>query len=139
MLMRTLLFLLLAGFTIKGNTQEKENARVYFMRSTGTASFASAYRIFTDDSLSCNLNNNSFSVHELKPGVHHFQVRSSVTSKPSKKIKTVELTLEPGETYYFSVTVQRPVGDIAGIALMEVTVNTANKMLRDLKPDNNCK
>jgi hypothetical protein len=136
--MRIFLILLLAGSAYEGEAQDKASATVYFMRSTGTFSLGSAFSIFTDDSLSCNLNNKSFSVHQLTPGLHRFQVRSSVTSKPSKKIKTVELNMEPGETYYFSVTVQRPVGDIAAVAIMEVTINTANKLLPELKQDTNC-
>jgi hypothetical protein len=113
-----------------------EGASVYFMRSTG-ASGLGAFNAFIDDSLVCKLNNNCYSVHNVTSGQHIFQVRAD-GAKPKKKNSNIVLQIEPGQSYYFTLNVTNHMYT-ATLMLVEVTVNTAKKMLPALKEDKHCK
>lgn len=133
-----LLLVLILSFQ-SGKTQDSlrtGTATVYFLRSTGATGSMGAFSTFIDDQLACHLNNKSFSIHQVAPGQHRFQAKFD-GSKSSKKIKTLDLTLKAGETYYISVDVTNH-AFTASIYLMEITVNTARKMLPELKEDKNC-
>jgi hypothetical protein len=130
--------LLFSGFTICSHAQDSSarNATVYFLRSTGMSGMG-AFSAFIDEGLACHLNNNSYSVHQVAPGLHKMQARFD-GKKPAKKINTLDIPMEAGQTYYISVDVTNH-AFTATIHLVEVTINTARKMMASLKEDKNCK
>jgi hypothetical protein len=131
--------ILFVGLSFTANSQDSNSvklATIYFMRSTGSTGIG-PFSTFIDDSLACYLNNNSYSIHQVKPGLHRLQTRMD-GHRPRKKIKTLDITMAPGQTYYISLDVTNHY--LTGsLYLMEVTVNTAKKMLPSLKEDKNCK
>ena len=52
-----------------------QNAKVYFMRSTGFTGSAQGFTVFIDDVVVCKLNNKRFSIHDVAPGKHIFSVQ----------------------------------------------------------------
>lgn len=138
--MRTIVTLfLLASFSVKAQAQDSTQVKpalIYFYRSTGMSGLG-AYSAFIDDSLACHLNNNSYSIHSVAPGLHKLQAKVD-GDKPSKKRQTLDLVMEPGKSYYVSMGVTN--GMItSSLYLTEVTINTFKKMLPNLKEDTNCK
>jgi hypothetical protein len=111
-------------------------ATVYFMRSTGLAGFG-AFSTFIDDSLACHLNNKRYSVHTILAGIHTFGFQFD-GKKAKKKSKMLSLMLKAGHTYYFNIEIGGQ-WFVDAFYLMEVTENTAKKMLPLLKEDINCK
>lgn len=132
-------FIFHIGFCLAAGAQENAAARpatLYIMRATGMTGVG-AFSAFIDDELACRLNNNCYSIHIVRPGLHMLQVTEG-GKQPKKKVQVLELVMEPGETYYVSMNVTNR-AYWSSLYLMEVTVNTAKKMLPSLKEDTHCK
>lgn len=130
---------LLACTTFSCIAQDSSNAKfatIYFMRSSGAMGL-NAFSAFIDDRLACHLNNNRYSIHTLSPGLHKFQVKAD-GKKAGKKIRTLDLTLSAGQKYYLMMDVTDHYF-FGSVSLIELTENTAGKMLPKLKEDTNCR
>ena len=133
-----LLSLFLGVFFCFSKAQENTQlSTIYFIRSTGISGGAGAFSAFIDDSLACHLNNNCYSIHFVTSGLHKLQARFD-GRKPKEKIQTLDILMEPNETYYISMSVTNH-GFYTNLYLIEVTKNTAQKMFLTLNEDNNCK
>lgn len=133
-----LLSLFLTAHGVFCEAQENNGvSTIYFMRSTGLSGGSGAFSAFIDDSLACHLNNNRYSIHQTIPGLHKLQARFE-GRKPKDKIQTLDITLQPGETYYISMSITN-YGFYSNIYLIEVTKSTAKKMLKTLSEDSKCK
>jgi len=130
--------LFLGGFCVFSEAQENpELSTIYFMRSTGLAGRPGPFGACIDDSLACKLNNNCYSIHKVTPGLHSFQAWID-GRKPKEKIQSLDILMQPGETYYISMSVTNH-GFYTTLYLVEVTKNTAKKMFLTLKEDDSCK
>jgi hypothetical protein len=137
--MLLMLTVILASGTLYGQNQNeadstKENAKVYFLRSTGFQGSAQGFTTFIDDKVVCKLNNKRFSIHEVAPGTHQFSVQFA--GKNSKeKAERIEIELEAGKTYYIQLIFQT--GLIKNnLYCQEVTKSSAKTMMDKLKEDN---
>jgi hypothetical protein len=107
------------------------------MRDTGLTGAASPVIAFIDDEMVCRLNNKCYSTHEVEPGTHSFCVQFMSTKlKPSTE--KIEITTEPGKTYYIQTILKTGVF-MAAVNCQEVTESTANKELADLQVDKDCR
>ena len=91
-------------FTQNETTQINTNtkSKIYFIRNTGFAGSASAFKAFIDDKFTCKLHNKKYSVYEIVPGKHYFSIQfSGKTSKESTE--KLELLTEAGKIYYLQI------------------------------------
>jgi|SRR5687768_7536492 len=137
--MLLMLTVILASGTLYGQNQNEadsaaQNAKVYFLRSTGFQGSAQGFTTFIDDKVVCKLNNKRFSIHEVAPGTHQFSVQFA--GKNSKeKAERIEIELEAGKTYYIQLIFQT--GLIKNnLYCQEVTKSSAKTMMDKLKEDN---
>lgn len=132
--LKHLLFGLICLVYTSGYSQE--TATVYFIRSTGMVGFAQAYMAFIDGQLTCKLNNNRFSIHQVQPGEHTITVQFyGKKAKPSAE--PIQIVMEPGNTYYVQmVYTQSFMSD--NLYCQEVTENSAKKILRNCVQDTKC-
>jgi len=78
-------------------------SKVYFLRKTPSASSLIGYEIFIDEKSICKLNNNMYTVHEVRPGKHVFSVQFFGRTLKEKAEK-LKVDILPGKTYYIEVT-----------------------------------
>ena len=133
-----ILFLTIISVFCKAQPGDKDSlATVYFFRSTGITAGKRAFNVYIDDSLVCHLNNNLYTVHLVRPGSHRLQTGVG-DQVARKKIQALDILMKAGETYYISVDVTDH-DFYANLYLMEITLNTAKKMITSLKEVKNCK
>ena len=111
-----------------------QNAKVYFLRSTGFQGSAQGFTTFIDDKVVCKLNNKRYSIHEVTPGMHNFSVQFA--GKNSKeKAERIEIELEAGKIYYIQLIFQTGLLK-NNLYCQEVTKSSAKTMMDKLKEDN---
>ena len=119
---------------IADNDSSKQNAKVYFLRSTGFQGSAQGFTTFIDDKVVCKLNNKRYSIHEVTPGTHYFSVQFA--GKNSKeKAERIEIELEAGKIYYIQLIFQTGLLK-NNLYCQEVTKSSAITMMDKLKEDN---
>lgn len=118
------------------HTFAQENAKLYFIRTTGFNGSAVPFSAFVDDTMKCRLNNKRYSLHELSPGIH--TISTQFASKKSKaKAKRITIDMEAGKTYYVQLIFQ--VGLFKNnLYCKDVTENSAKTIIVNLKEDQNC-
>lgn len=110
-----------------------QNAKVYFIRSTGFQGSIQGFTTFIDDKVVCKLNNKSYSIHEVSPGPHQFSVQFA-GKKSKEKAEHIEIDIEPGKTYYIQLIFQT--GIIKNnLYCQEVTKSSAQPILEKLRQD----
>lgn len=117
-------------------TVASQNARVYFIRSTGFAGSMSAFTAFIDEKLVCKLNNKKFSIHEVTPGEHSFTVQFA-GKKAKDKAEPIIIQVEAGKTYYVQMVFQTGAFK-NNLYCQEVTENSANTILVECEEDTKC-
>lgn len=135
----TVLVSILSLFCITSGAQETappQTATLYVMRSSGSIGGLEAFNIFIDDTLACRINNKHYTVHGLPAGAHKLQVWAN--GQQAKNKVALIISMEAGQTYYVALDVINR-SFTGTLQLTEVTVNTAKKMMPNLKPDTNCK
>ncbi len=135
-LTRFCLLMLLSFAATVSYSQEAAGAKIIFMRSTGYTGSASAFTTFIDDQVVCRLNNKRFSAHAVPAGEHTVSVQFA--GKNSKeKAERIKINVEEGKTYYVQLIFQ-PGMFINNLYCQEVTENSANLLLPQLKEDKKC-
>lgn len=95
------------------------------------------YSAFINDTLVCKLNNNRYSIHDVKPGKHEISVQ--YYGKESKdKAEPISINVEAGKTYYIQIT-QQAKGLTQRIFPQEITESSTARLLEKCKMDANCK
>jgi hypothetical protein len=114
----------------------QQNAKIYFIRTTGFNGSAIAFRAFVDDTLKCKLNNKSYSIHEISPGKHI--ISAQISGKKSKaKTERITIETEAGKTYYVQMIYK--VGLLVNnLHCQEVPEKSVLSILVNLKEDQNC-
>lgn len=141
--MRNIVFVFLVFFMITSTVkaqeteQKTENGKIYFLRSTGFAGSAQAFKTFIDEEFVCKLNNKKYSIHEVPAGKHSCSVQFG--GKKSKEgAEKFEVLVEPGKITYVQVVFETGMW-INNIYCEEVTENTAKKKMEQMIEDTECK
>lgn len=101
---------------------QDNDAKVYFIRSTGYRGSPLKYQIFVDQVRTCGLVNDSFHVHYLSSGRHTFNAQFTAR-KLRTSSKPITIDVEAGKTYY----VELMQSDF--LICQEVTENSAKAVL----------
>jgi Protein of unknown function (DUF2846) len=95
---------ILSSTTLFGQ-DNRDNGKVYLMRSEGLQAPAAAFSVFIDHKIFCRLNNKRFAILDVKAGSHTFS--SQFSGKKSKgKAEKIEEQIEAGKTYYLKLDFQ---------------------------------
>ena len=134
----TLFFILITVSFVKAQESEKvEIGKIYFLRSTGFAGSASAFKIFIDGEFVCKLNNKKYSIHEVTAGRHHCSVQfGGKISKESAEKFEVEVTA--GKITYVSLVFETGMW-VNNIYCEEITENSAKSRMQQMQEDTECK
>jgi len=135
----TLTLLLALCFTSLTNAQDKENiemGKIYFLRSTGFAGSAQAFKTFIDEKFVCKLNNKKYSIHEVPVGKHNCSVQFG--GKKSKEgAEKFEVEVEAGKITYVQLVFETGLL-VNNIYCEEVTENTAKQKMSNMSEDTEC-
>jgi hypothetical protein len=133
-----LFFLITISFV---NAQDKdttkiEKGKIYFLRSTGFAGSAQAFKTFIDGKFVCKLNNKKYSIHEVPAGKHLCSVQFG--GKESKEsAEKFEVQVEEGKITYIELVFETGFF-VNNIYCEEITANTAKKKMELMKEDTEC-
>jgi hypothetical protein len=137
----TLLFITTLITTFNLNAQEieaktEETGKICFIRSTGFAGSASAFKTFIDEEFVCKLNNKRFSFHEASVGTHSCSVQFG-GKKSKEKAEKFEVEVKAGEITYVQLVFETG-AFVNNVYCEEVTKNTAENKMKDLQEDDKC-
>jgi hypothetical protein len=125
------------GFSqTSAQTDSAQVSTVYFLRNTGFAGSAAAFKTFIDDKFLCRLNNKRYTIHTVPSGKHSFSVQFGGTTL-KEKAERFELNLEPGKTYYIRV-VFKTGAFVNNVYCEEITESSAKNEMGKLKEDSAC-
>lgn len=135
-----LVFLITVSF-VKAQDTEKldkvETGKIYFLRSTGFAGSAQAFKTFIDGEFVCKLNNKKYSIHEVPVGKHKCSVQFG--GKTSKEgAEKFEVQVEAGKITYVQLVFETGMW-VNNVYCEEVTENTAKNKMEKMKEDTECK
>ena len=135
------LLLVLAVATFNLNAQEAETkpletGKICFIRSTGFAGSASAFKTFIDDEFVCKLNNKRYSFHEVPVGTHSCSVQFG-GKKSKEKAEKFEVEVRQGDITYVQLVFETG-AFVNNIYSEAVTKNTAQHKMNDLQEDTDC-
>lgn len=91
--------LIIFALLLAGSMAMAQTAKVYFLRSTGYKGSAVSFKVAIDDDVVCKLNNNRYSVHDVKVGEHVFTVQLNMKEN-AKTMRPLTLDIVEGKTYY---------------------------------------
>ncbi|GAA4291268.1 DUF2846 domain-containing protein [Aestuariibaculum suncheonense] len=134
-----LALVMLLGFALTSKAQdlsEDQTGKIYFLRSTGFAGSASAFKTFIDGEFVCKLNNKKYSVHEVPVGSHQCSVQFG-GKKSKEKAEKFEVVVEPGKTVYVQLVFETGVL-VNNVYCEEVTENTATQKMSYMEEDTKC-
>lgn len=135
-----LMLLMLLSFTSFVKAQDKintpETGKIYFLRLTGFAGSATAFKTFIDEKFVCKLNNKKYSIHEVPIGKHRCSVQFGGT-KSKEKAEKFEVNVEPGKITYVQLVFEMG-AFINNIYCEEVTENTAKMKMEKMEEDTKC-
>lgn len=136
-LMLTLLIALSFTSLTKAQDKEKvETGKIYFLRSTGFAGSAQAFKIFIDEQFVCKLNNKKYSIHEVPIGKHKCSVQfgGQMSKEGAEKF---EVLVEEGKITYVELVFETGFF-VNNIYCEEVTENTAKQKMNKMSEDTEC-
>lgn len=67
----------IASQELKENSKNSKTGMIYFLLGKGCAGSATSFSALIDKKRVCKLNNRRYSVHEITPGLHNFEVQFS--------------------------------------------------------------
>ena len=129
---------LIAISTVRAQDAEKvETGKIYFLRSTGFAGSAAAFKTFIDGEFVCKLNNKMYSIHEVPAGKHQCSVQfgGKVSKEGAEKF---EVEVAPGKITYVGLVFETGLW-VNNIYCEEITENTAKKKMQEMQEDTKCK
>jgi len=124
------------SFAQDSNENESQTGKICFIRSTGFAGSASAFKTFIDDEFVCKLNNKKYSYHEVSAGTHFCSVQFG-GKKSKEKAEKFEIEVKPNVITYVQLVFETGIL-INNIYCEEVTENTALRKMKKLKEDVKC-
>lgn len=131
-----LLLFLSATSAIKAQDKVAETGKIYFLRSTGFAGSAAAFKTFIDGEFVCKLNNKKYSIHEVPVGKHECSVQFG-GKKSKDKAEKFEVLVEAGKITYVQLVFEMG-AFINNIYCEEVTANTATQKMKMMEEDTKC-
>lgn len=131
-----LLLFLWATTAIKAQEKVTETGKIYFLRSTGFAGSAAAFKTFIDGEFVCKLNNKKYSIHEVPIGKHECSVQFG-GKKSKDKAEKFEVLVEAGKITYVQLVFEMG-AFINNIYCEEVTANTATQKMKMMEEDTKC-
>ena len=142
--MKRLSFLLLIALvTISFNLSAQNSTEngvqtgtICFIRSTGFAVSASAFKTFIDEEFVCKLNNKKYSFHEVSVGKHLCSVQFG-GKKSKEKAEKFEIEVLPEDITYVQLVFETG-AFVNNVYCEEVTKNTAKVKMTKLKEDTKC-
>jgi len=133
-------FLITLSFSEASSAQDNsvmETGKIYFLRSTGFAGSAQAFKTFIDGEFVCKLNNKKYSIHEVPVGKHRCSVQFG--GKTSKEdAEKFEVNVEAGKITYVQIVFETGLW-INNVYCEEVTENTAKQKMSNMSEDTECK
>ena len=133
--MKTIFSIITFLFIATGVYAQEESPTVYIIRDTGSMGAMTAFEVFIDDQLICELKNDSYIKPDIVPGTHKFSVQ--MTGHKSKSgVDHFELTIEAGKTYYLKV--ETPGSVMGSTSFTEITENSAGKLIPGLNEQTDC-
>ncbi len=131
-----LVCLIAISFATAQDTTKVATGKIYFLRSTGFAGSAAAFKTFIDGKFVCKLNNKKYSIHEVPAGKHECSVQfgGKVSKESAEKF---EVQVEPGKITYVQLVFEMG-AFINNIYCEEVTENTAKKKMGIMVEDTKC-
>lgn len=139
---KNLLLLILISVLFIGSIEAQETVtttqtgKIYFLRSTGFAGSAQAFKTFIDEKFVCKLNNKKYSVHEVPAGKHKCSVQFG-GQKPKEGAEKFEVEVEAGKNTYVQLVFETGFW-INNVYCEEVTENTANQKMSNMSEDTDC-
>lgn len=114
-----------------GSFTPPKTSQVYFMRPYRYTGWAIPYKIYIDDTLVCNLNNQRFSLHAIEPGEHIVTIQGTGIST-HKRSEPLKITVKEGQSNYLLVSTKKR------LHLEEVGQASAEPVMAKLKSDPKC-
>lgn len=131
-----LVLLSFSSVTKAQNTEKAETGKIYFLRSTGFAGSAQAFKTFIDEKFVCKLNNKKYSIHEVPVGKHKCSVQFG--GKESKEgAEKFEVEVEPGKITYIELVFETGLW-VNNIYCEEITENSAKQKMAKMSEDTDC-
>ncbi len=129
------------GFAFNVTAQEsevetQEMGKICFIRSTGFAGSAAAFKTFIDDEFVCKLNNKKYSFHDVKIGKHTCSVQFG-GKKSKEKAEKFEVDVKPGVITYVQLVFETG-AFVNNVYCEEITENTATNKMQTLEEDLKC-
>ncbi|WP_111309080.1 DUF2846 domain-containing protein [Confluentibacter sediminis] len=118
------------------DTNNIETGKIYFLRSTGFAGSASAFKTFIDGQFVCKLNNKKYSIHEVPVGKHECSVQFG-GKKSKERSEKFEVNVESGKNTYVQIVFETG-AFINNTYCEEVTENTATIKMENMEEDTKC-
>ncbi len=128
------------SFSIFAQNVESETSKtgtIYILRSTGLFGSAGAFSTFIDGNLTCRINNNKYSIHEVPAGTHQFSIQFYGRKEKNKNAK-IDVNVGRGETIYLSVVQIIGLYFNSIVYCDEITEETAKRKLIELNKDDKC-
>lgn len=111
-------------------------ATVIFIRDMFKSNLKN-YKLLVDREFLCSIEEKRYSTHFLPPGKHAFSAQ--IGGKESKKnAEQLEIEMEAGKTYYVELAWEHNLL-YPNIYCIEITENSAKKILGKLKRSKNCR
>ena len=117
-------------------SEKKATGKIYFLRSTGFAGSASAFKIFIDNEFVCKLNNKKFSIHEVPLGKHLCSVQFG-GKKSKENAEKFEVQVEADKITYVQLVFETGLF-VNNVYCEEVTENTAKQKIANMEEDSKC-
>ncbi|WP_348797188.1 DUF2846 domain-containing protein [Flavobacterium adhaerens] len=116
--------------------QKVETGKIYFLRSTGFAGSAQAFKTFIDEKFVCKLNNKKYSIHEVPAGKHTCSVQFG-GQKSKEGAEKFEVEVAPGKITYVQIVFETGLW-VNNVYCEEITENTAKNKMEQMKEDTDC-
>lgn len=115
-----------------GVAQAQETSTVHFVRKKMPLGVLGNLNFFVDGQMICEVDNNTYTTHQLPAGKHTFTVQySGKSAKDKANERAVEIDLKAGETYTLKAIIEKTF-TTSKLMLEEVTKSTWDKDRKDL-------
>ncbi len=131
-----LVSLIVTSFVTAQEKEKIETGKIYFLRSTGFAGSAQAFKTFIDEKFVCKLNNKKYSIHEVPVGKHKCSVQFG-GQKPKEGAEKFEVEVEAGKITYVQLVFETGFW-INNVYCEEITENTAKQKIGNMSEDIEC-